>query len=208
MKKLLLILVAIAMLFAFSCASLPEKSQPLESHLGYEAYIRTTEIKLPEWDEEGRYSEKIIEEYFIYVGNEESEAMDEQVASMGFMIELTLFQPVEGVEMPYEAPKGWYAQMVDNRYNVNMMGILLSHEVWSTIPPIMKHVLIALDPDDEDLLVLKLKYVSGGIIVLYHPDYNQKKRFYQKKLAKLIKYFETHDLIKDIPLKDILPTEV
>jgi hypothetical protein len=207
MKRLLLILVAALTALTLGCSSLPERSQSLEAHRGYEAYVQTVIVTSKSVSEEG-YSEEQYEEYRIYIGNEESEKIDEEVASYGIAAKLTLLHPVEGAETPFPTMMGWYAYLFDNTRGINMAGDLFTEEVWSTMPFILKHILCALDMNDEDLVLISTELYSGSISIYYHTKYSEDKRFYRKKLAKLIEYFEANDLTEDIELSAMLATEI
>lgn len=207
MKKLLLILAAAVILTSLGCVSLPEKSQPLESHFGYEAYVKQMKVMLPKY-EDGKHSETEYTEYYIYIGSEDTERVDREVTQNGIKASLMLVHPAEGVEAPGPMAMGWYAHMFDNSRGINMSGDLFTEQVWSTIPFIMKHIIYALGVNDRELLLISTELYSASISIFYDDRYKDNKRFHQNKLAELIEYFETHDLTEDISLSDMLATEI
>jgi hypothetical protein len=193
-------LLALILILLAGCQSAPLKSKPM-GPLGFEAYLKTIEVEIGTSN-----GKKIEENYFLYIGTEESELADEFLAFNHVIGSILLIHPIKGddrLDFGFEAEKRWYAWVVDNIDQVSMIAPLLVPDVWNSIPPILKHVLNALDLNDNDLILIDLNMRSGSISIWFAPKYSTDKNFHLRKLNRLIKYLDSHDVYEEIYLSVI-----
>jgi uncharacterized protein YxeA len=196
MKKLLLITAAL--LFGFVCQAFAEKTAPL-GNSNYKISVRSVNVI---GIEDGS---KVSKEYCIYIGNEETEEYDNMTADEDIFVCFQLLHPVEFLkEYNFQPWKRWYALYIDATKNTKMIGEMLTKQVWSDLPIILKHVVVALGINDNDLTLINFNAITGSVTILYNPKYDKDENFYIRKLEKLKKYFNTHDMNRDIPLSSVM----
>lgn len=196
MKRILLILTTILTLLVGQAFAFEEFGN------GYKMYVKAVPVKTNSW-KDGKQTDTVHNEYHIYIGTEETEKMDEKLAKNRMHVGITFIHPTDmsGYKGRYpDAPGGWYAQLTDTTRGLNMVAPLFRRDVWGTVPSIVRHILIALDYKDKNLIMISTNALSGSISIFYHPKFDRFKIFYDIKLKILERYFDKHDFRERVPI--------
>lgn len=167
---------------------------------GYKMYVRTSVIKTSSL-EDGKRTDAVHNEYYLYIGTEETEKMDKEMAENHIQIGYMLSHPPKESTYNYPgAPGNWYVQLTDTTRGLNVVAPVFRSDVWPTIPQVVKHILVALNYKDENLILISTNAVSGSISILYHPKFDRFKIFYNIKLKILERYFDKNSYHEQVPI--------
>jgi hypothetical protein len=145
--------------------------------------------------------------YCLYVGNEETERIDREAEKSQVTVNVSLIHPVPGAGpvLRSNARERWYVTQTDSTRRFVRIGPVFEQASWNVIPPLAQHVLLALGPSDDDLLLISWSGISGSLSVFYSPRVQKDKSFHEAKLAMIQEYFRTHDIDEEIPYSRITP---
>jgi hypothetical protein len=143
--------------------------------------------------------------YCLYIGNEETNRIDQETAMVHAQQSVRLLHPVPeaAARMSPPSPHRWYAIYQDGAARTTTTA-LLQENTWNGVPAPLRHALAALGVDDPDLLLISGQLLSGSISVYYAPSHDKDRAFYEEKLRKLLKYMEGNDLQKDLPIQNVI----
>jgi hypothetical protein len=155
--------------------------------------------------------------FMLYLGNPETERIDSAISPGGATWSLSLVHPVSeqsgfpvagsGTSQKAAARNRWYVTETDTARNVMRSGPLMDRSVWRTIPVLARSVLLALGPDDEDLILIAWNGISGSLSVFYTPKVQTDRTFYERKLEVLRGYMVEHGSQDDVPYERIDASE-
>ncbi len=145
--------------------------------------------------------------YCLYVGNEETEKIDRQAEKSQVTVNVSLVHPAPGAGPVLRSNAGerWYVAQTDSTRRFVKIGPVFDQMAWNVIPRLARHVLLALGPNDDDLILISWNGMSGSLSVFYSPRVQKDRSFFDSKLAMIQKYMETHDLDDEIPFNRIAP---
>ena len=148
----------------------------------------------------------------LYIGNAESVRLDTLAVRTGLTRSVCLVHPVAAtggaLKSSATSRLPWYVTETDTTRNLFRRGPLLNRAVWSTVPLIARHVLMALGPDDPDLILISWNGVSGSLSVLFDPALQADRPFHERKLDALLRYLGGHQPTADVPYECIDPAAV
>lgn len=190
MKRLLLTFVA-AVISLLLVAGVAAADDSFEVAGGYMAYVRGNPCPTnPEEDTD----------YFIYIGNEETEKNDNIYEAQGYVVGVRFSHPKEDVEVPFLAPYRWYAEVIDNTDGTYIVAPVFDEDAWLMVPFVIKHILIALDFHDEDFAMIILNAMTGSISIYFDAEHAHDRDYFYRKYRTLERYFEKTNVEDDIPL--------
>jgi hypothetical protein len=127
-------------------------------------------------------------DYCLAYGNEEIFATDRKLAKRDCNRVAMIYQPVEEVEMPFEAIHGWYAQLYDMYFGWSEIKDLYNPEVYALVPDVIKLAMDRLGAlEDPDLILIIYNTFTESVRMYYHPKFNEDLEFYESKLQALCK---------------------
>jgi hypothetical protein len=147
--------------------------------------------------------------YCLYLGDQETDRIDEESGRAHSQQNLMLLHPVPDVaaRMNPQPPHRWYAKCLNGSLRSDTTSPLLVETTWKEIPAPVRHILVALGIDDPDLITVSYQILSGSISVYYNPRYQRDRIFYEGKLQILREYMKSHDMQKDLPLNAVIHTD-
>ena len=153
--------------------------------------------------------------FMLYLGNPETERLDSVTSRGGVTWSVSLVHPVSGQGGSPSARSGasptaaarnrWYVTETDTARNLMRSGPLLNRSVWRTIPVLARQVLLALGPDDDELILIAWNGISGSLSVFYTPEVQTNRTFYEGKLEVLRGYLDEQGSQDDVPYERIDP---
>jgi hypothetical protein len=153
--------------------------------------------------------------FILYLGNPETERLDSAPSQGSVVWSVSLVHPVSeqsgfpvagsGTSAKIASRNRWYVTEIDTARNIMRHGPLMNRSVWRTIPVLARQVLLALGPDDEDLILIAWNGVSGSIGVYYAPRVQTDRAFYERKLEVLLGSMDEHGSLDDVPYERVDP---
>ena len=190
MKKLLFTFVA-AVISLLLVAGSAAADDSFEVDGGYRAYIRG--VPCPANPEEDT-------DYHIYIGNEETERNDKLYEQQGYVVGVRFSKPDEDIDVPFIAPHGWYAEVIDNTDGTYIVAPVFDEDAWPLVPFVIKHLLVAFDFKHGDLAVIFINAMTGSISIYFDIDKIHDEDFFYRRYRQLERYFKQADVRNDIPL--------
>jgi hypothetical protein len=189
MKRLILPILFFAVLSL--CAFLPISD--------YELSVKEVDGEILSFQNQVMTREPYIT-YCLYLGNEKTKELDDVPSLANF----SLIHPIEKFNN-LDAAKRWYISYSTGDPNrPGFLVPLLETENWSRTPKLLKHILMAFGPDDNDLILISYNVFSQSVSVRYHPRFEKDKAYYEGKLQILQTYWNSHNLEDDISLDDMM----
>jgi hypothetical protein len=119
-------------------------------------------------------------------GNEEIFNQESQLAKMDCYRVAVICQPVEEVEMPFDATSGWYVWVFDSHFKRSEIEDLHDPEVYELVPNVIKVTMDCLGAlEDPDLLFIFYNLYTESVTIQYHPKYDEDLEFYKSKFQAL-----------------------
>jgi hypothetical protein len=179
----------------------------------HRAYVRQIDYVVESFEGDQRTLEA-QSLFMLYLGNPETELLDSSTARSGVVWSVSLVHPVSErggfpVAGSGTSPKGparnrWYVTETDSARNIVRHAPLMNRSVWHTIPVLARRVLLALGPDDEDLILIAWNGISGSLSVFYNPRVQTDRAFHENRLAMLLGSLNEHGT-EDVPYERIDP---
>lgn len=179
-----------------------------------QAYVRQVDYVVESFEEDQPTLEtKSL--FMLYLGNAETELLDSALARGEVTWSVSLVHPVSeqsgfpvagsGTSPKVAARNRWYMTETDTARNIRRHGPLMDRTVWGAVPVLARRVLLALGPDDDDLILIAWNGISGSISVYYAPRVQTDRAFHEKKLALLLGTMDEHGAQDDVPYERIDP---
>jgi hypothetical protein len=192
-------IVLVAMIGVIACCASAEQKLRLPS-------VRQVDYVIESLSN-GQLTRQLEFLYFLYVGNEETERADRLAEKSQITVNVSLVHPVPGAgsAVRTNARERWYFTQTDSRRCIARTGPVFEKAVWSFIPLLARHVLLALGPSDDDLILISWNGISGSLSVFFSPLVQKDRAFHTTKLAVIEEYFKTHRCEEDVPFSSPEP---
>jgi len=153
--------------------------------------------------------------FLLYMGNPETERLDRLAERSGAVWTICLVHPVRGPESPSgtraggaspaDARSQWYVTENDTRRGIVRRAPLLDRATWRGVPVPARRALLALGPQDKDLILISWNGISGSLSVFFAPSLQEDRAFHERKLETLKKYLDTYGSNADEPFDPVSP---
>ena len=135
--------------------------------------------------------------YFLYYGNDATYEFSNQMYDAGITARIFIYRPALAVIRSREAvPGNWYLELIDTMTQTIVNTAYAKDSVYSYIPNFVKYTIKGITRMTSlQLIVVSYDLLTQSVGIVFHYRWDTNRKFYERKLKKLIKYLDKVNLV-------------